>query len=127
MLSGRLNLVKAAEEVLSMGPSAVVIKKGEHGAFLFTGDSIFFSPAYPLREVLDPTGAGDSFAGGFMGYLAGVSARDEHHMRRAMLYGTVTASFTCGSFSIERLRGITARDLDERLGSLIDLVSLDTD
>ncbi|HUV36799.1 MAG TPA: PfkB family carbohydrate kinase [Patescibacteria group bacterium] len=124
MLSGERNLVKAAGAVLGMGPSAVVVKKGEHGAFLFTREFTFFAPAYPLAEVTDPTGAGDSFAGGFMGYLAGAPQRNGRHLRRAMLCGTVTASFTCGSFSIERLKDIAEQDLDDRFRTLVDLVSL---
>jgi sugar/nucleoside kinase (ribokinase family) len=124
MLSGELNIPKAAGRVLGMGPSAVVVKKGEHGAFLFTPEFTFFAPAYPLAEVMDPTGAGDSFAGGFMGYLAGASRRGGRHMRRAMLHGTVTASFACGSYSIERLQSLTGRDLDERFRGLVDLVSV---
>lgn len=127
MLSGELNLVRAARSVLEMGPMAVVVKKGEHGAFLFTPDFTFFAPAYPLAEVIDPTGAGDSFAGGFMGYLAGSEERGISRLRRAMLYGTVTASFTCGSFSIERLKGITDRDIEDRLRELIELVSIAAD
>ncbi len=127
MLSGEPNLVKAAGAVLGMGPSAVVVKKGEHGAFLFTKEFTFFAPAYPLAAVTDPTGAGDSFAGGFMGFLAGAPQRDGRHLRRAMLYGTVTASFTCGSFSIERLKDITKRALEDRYRSLIDLVSVGDD
>jgi sugar/nucleoside kinase (ribokinase family) len=122
LLSGEQNLFKAARAVLKMGPSALVVKKGEHGAFLFTNDFLFFSPAYPLDDVRDPTGAGDSFAGGFMGHLAGASARDRRHLRRAMLYGTVTASFTCGSFSIERLGKLNADVIEERVRELVDLV-----
>lgn len=121
-LSGELNLVKAARAVLDMGPSAVVLKKGEHGAFLFTGEFTFFAPAYPLDDVRDPTGAGDSFAGGFMGYLAGESKHDGHSLRRAMLYGTIAASFTCGSFSVDRLQNLTGQDFSDRLRELVDLV-----
>lgn len=123
-LSGELNLVKAARAVLDMGPAAVVVKKGEHGAFLFTEEFTFFAPAYPLEDVRDPTGAGDSFAGGFMGYLAGESKRDRRRMRKAMLYGTVAASFTCGSFSVERLRSLTERDFSDRMQELVDLVTV---
>jgi sugar/nucleoside kinase (ribokinase family) len=125
MLSGEINIVTAARAILEMGPEALVIKKGEHGAFLFTGDFRFFAPAYPLAEVVDPTGAGDSFAGGFMGYLAGSGSRQGRHLRRAMLYGTAAASFTCERFSIERLAALSQDDLDGRFRALIDIVSVD--
>ncbi|MDD4858178.1 MAG: PfkB family carbohydrate kinase [Candidatus Krumholzibacteria bacterium] len=126
-LSGKSNLVRAAKEILEMGPRAVVIKKGEHGAFLFTRESRFFAPAYPLGEVFDPTGAGDSFAGGFMGYLASAPAADERHLRRAMIYGTITGSFACESFSVERLRGLTDAHIATRFGELVDLVHIELD
>jgi sugar/nucleoside kinase (ribokinase family) len=126
-LSGRKNLVLAAREILGMGPRAVVVKKGEHGAFLFTKDFRFFAPAYPLHEVLDPTGAGDSFAGGFMGYLAGAASFDESHLRRAMIYGTITASYACESFSVERLRTLSDADITGRFAELVDLVKIELD
>ena len=107
-----------------MGPSAAVIKKGEHGAFLFTPDFTFFSPAYPLTDVPDPTGAGHSFARGFMGYIAGESNRDGRTMRMAMMCGTVAASYTCGSFSVDRLRSLTEQDFNDRLRELVDLVAV---
>jgi len=111
--------------VLERGPRAVVIKKGEHGALLFTRDFRFFAPAYPLQEVVDPTGAGDSFAGGFMGYLARASSFDEAHLRRAMFYGTITASYACESFSVERLRNLSEKHISDRFSELIDLVRID--
>jgi sugar/nucleoside kinase (ribokinase family) len=126
-LAGRKNVMAAARDILEMGPRAVVIKKGEHGAFLFTREFRFFAPAYPLQEVLDPTGAGDSFAGGFMGYLAGRGSVDGRHLRRAMLYGTVTASYACEAFSVERLRAVTEAHVATRLGELVDLVRIDLD
>lgn len=126
-LTGRTNVVRAAQDILEMGPRAVVVKKGEHGAFLFTKEFRFFAPAYPLQEVLDPTGAGDSFAGGFMGYLAGTGALDERHLRRAMLYGTITASFACEAFSVERLRHVTEAHIATRFGELVDLVHIELD
>jgi len=126
-LSGQCNLVRAAKAILEMGPRTLVIKKGEHGAFLFTNEFRFFAPAYPLQEVIDPTGAGDSFAGGFMGYLANASSFDERHLRRAMLYGTVTGSFACESFSVERLRSITEARIAARFGELVELVRIDLD
>jgi sugar/nucleoside kinase (ribokinase family) len=124
-LSGRKNLVHAARDILAMGPRAIVIKKGEHGAFLFTKEFRFYAPAYPLSEVLDPTGAGDSFAGGFMGYLAGVESLDERHLRRAMIHGTITASYACESFSVERLRGLSDAHIATRFGELVDLVRIE--
>ena len=126
-LSGRRNLMLAASEILKMGPKVLVLKKGEHGAFLFTKDFRFFAPAYPLSEVLDPTGAGDSFAGGFMGYLASAPAVDERHLRRAMIYGTITGSFACETFSVERLRGLTDEHISKRFGELVDLVKIEID
>lgn len=126
-LTGRKNVVLAAQDILAMGSRAVVVKKGEHGAFLFTSEFRFFAPAYPLQEVFDPTGAGDSFAGGFMGYLAGRGASDGRRLRRAMLYGTVTASYACEAFSVERLRAVTEAHVAARLGELVDLVRIDPD
>lgn len=123
-LSGENNIVRAAGIILDRGPSAVVIKKGEHGAFLFTKAFRFFAPAYPMSQVNDPTGAGDSFAGGFMGYLTGAGCMDESRLRRAMVYGTITASFTCESFSVERLSGISRTEIEVRFEELIDLVRI---
>jgi len=122
LLSGNINLVSAARTIIEMGPTAVVIKKGEHGAFLFTENFRVFTPAYPLEEVVDPTGAGDSFAGGFIGYLAKAGGLHELNLRRAMYYGTITASFTCESFSIGRLKSLTHEDIDDRFKALVDLV-----
>ena len=121
-LSGNINLVSAARTILEMGPTAVVIKKGEHGAFLFTENFRVFTPAYPLEEVVDPTGAGDSFAGGFIGYLAKAGGLHELNLRRAMYYGTITASFTCESFSVGRLKSLSQEDIDDRFKALVDLV-----
>ncbi len=124
-LSGKKNIMAAARDILAMGPRAIVIKKGEHGAFLFTKEFRFYAPAYPLSEVLDPTGAGDSFAGGFMGYLAGVESLDERHLRRAMIHGTITASYACESFSVDRLRSLSDAHIATRFGELVDLVRID--
>lgn len=121
-LSGNINLVSAARTILDMGPTAVVIKKGEHGAFLFSENIRAFTPAYPLEEVVDPTGAGDSFAGGFVGYLAKAGGLHELNLRRAMYYGTIMASFTCESFSVGRLKSLSQEDLDRRFKALVDLV-----
>jgi sugar/nucleoside kinase (ribokinase family) len=124
MLSGERNLIRAAGAVLGMGPRYVILKKGEHGAFLMGSDAHFALPAYPVEEVVDPTGAGDSFAGGFMGFLA---ERDEvapASLRRAMLYGTVTASFCVQGFSVESLTGTDRRGIDSRYDDLLGIVSV---
>ncbi|UCF06419.1 MAG: sugar kinase [bacterium] len=126
-LSGEFNLVQAGQALLEMGPEVIVIKKGEHGAFLITEEFRFVSPAYPLRDVVDPTGAGDSFAGGFMGYLAGTSRMDQPHLRRAMLYGTATASFTCERYSVERLQELTRDAIADRFDELVGITSVERD
>ncbi len=118
-LSGHYNLRAAAQTIREMGPQTVVIKRGEYGAVLFHDGGHFIAPGYLLEEVFDPTGAGDSFAGGFMGYLAeqGVSAGGAHiesHLRRAMIYGSVMGSFCCEQFGIGRLRTLTREQIDER-------------
>ncbi|HZH89058.1 MAG TPA: PfkB family carbohydrate kinase [Pyrinomonadaceae bacterium] len=113
-LSGEPNLIRAARKILDAGPSALVIKRGEYGAALFTHDSYFAIPAYPLESVFDPTGAGDTFAGGFMGYLASHEAIDEATMRRAMIYGSVMASFNVEEFGTERVDRLTHEEINER-------------
>jgi sugar/nucleoside kinase (ribokinase family) len=113
-LAGEHNIVKAVRAILRMGPSRVVIKRGEYGALLFDQSHVFACPAYPLEDVFDPTGAGDTFAGGFMGYLATQPELDHATLRRAMVVGSVMASFTVERFSLERLRGLTRKDVDER-------------
>src|SRR6185503_4021866 len=109
-LSEKANLLKAANWLLAQGPRHVVIKKGEHGALMFTGQSVFFAPAFPLEDVFDPTGAGDSFAGGFIGYLAKTGDLSEAGLRRAVVHGSAMGSFAVERFSIERLLEITASD-----------------
>jgi sugar/nucleoside kinase (ribokinase family) len=126
-LTEQANLVKAARWIMSRGPKHVVIKKGEHGAFMFTPDSIFFAPAYPLEDVFDPTGAGDSFAGGFIGYLAQTGRLDEAHMRRAVVYGSTMGSFAVERFSIDRLLEIERHDIAKRLGAFGRLVAFESD
>ncbi|HJU75942.1 MAG TPA: PfkB family carbohydrate kinase [Gemmatimonadaceae bacterium] len=121
------NLVRAARWIMERGPTHVVIKKGEHGAYMFTADSIFFAPAYPLEDVFDPTGAGDSFAGGFIGYLAKTGQLDDAHLRRAVVYGSTMGSFAVERFSIERLLEITTRDIAQRLGAFGRLVAFEAD
>jgi sugar/nucleoside kinase (ribokinase family) len=114
-LSRETNLARAGRWIQRHGPRYVVIKKGEHGAILFTPDSVFFAPGYPLEEVFDPTGAGDCFAGGFMGYLARCEDFTEHDMRRAMIYGSAMGSFAVERFSVERLKDLTSSEIDERV------------
>jgi sugar/nucleoside kinase (ribokinase family) len=108
------NVITAAKEILSWGPKAVVIKRGEYGAALFTGNSYFAIPAYPLESVFDPTGAGDTFAGGFMGYLASRKEIDEDSLRRAMIYGSVMASFNVEKFGTERVDGLDYPEINGR-------------
>jgi sugar/nucleoside kinase (ribokinase family) len=118
-LSGEHNLRKAARKIHEMGPQTLVIKRGEYGAILFRPDGYFVAPGFLLEDVFDPTGAGDSFAGGFMGYLAeqGVSELDQashQHLRRAMIYGSVMGSFCCEKFGVERLRTLKREEIDKR-------------
>jgi len=108
------NLIKAAREILSWGPRALIVKRGEYGAALFTADNYFAIPAYPLESVFDPTGAGDTFAGGFMGYLSSQEKLDESTMRRAMIFGSVMASFNVEEFGTERVRRLTHAEINER-------------
>jgi len=119
------NLVKAARWILARGPKFVVIKKGEHGSLMFTSSTVFYAPAYPLEDVFDPTGAGDSFAGGFMGYLARAGVLDEVHFRRAVVYGSAMGSFAVERFSIQRLLEITVPDIRDRLDDFRRLVTFE--
>jgi sugar/nucleoside kinase (ribokinase family) len=113
-LADEHNVVKAARRILSYGPRAVVVKRGEHGALFFSGEEVFAASAYPLAAVFDPTGAGDSFAGGFMGYLAHGRREDQANLRRAIVLGSVLASFTVEQFSLDRLRTLTAAEIRAR-------------
>ncbi|HKG94679.1 MAG TPA: PfkB family carbohydrate kinase [Gemmatimonadaceae bacterium] len=124
-LTDQFNLVKAARWILDRGPKTVLIKKGEHGAFMFTRSSVFFAPAYPLESVFDPTGAGDSFAGGFIGYLARSGDLSEENMRRAVVYGSAMGSFAVEKFSVERLLEIDADDIRRRVGEFYRLVAFE--
>ena len=124
-LSEQANLVKAARWIRARGPRYVIIKKGEHGAFMFTEHHVFHAPAYPLEDVFDPTGAGDSFAGGFIGYLARHGDLGDASMRRAMIYGSVMGSFAVEQFSIERLLSLTPADIQERVAAFHRLVTFD--
>ncbi len=108
------NLVKGCRQILALGPSTLVVKRGEYGVLMITRDAIFAAPAYPLENVFDPTGAGDTFAGGFLGYLASRREVHDKELRRAIIFGSVLASFTVEKFSLDRLREITLRDVHER-------------
>ena len=119
------NLMKAAKWIMERGPSLVIIKKGEHGAFMFTPESVFFAPAFPLEEVFDPTGAGDSFAGGFMGYLARAGSISDANLRRAVIYGSAMGSFAVEKFSIDRLLEVDAQQLAARVAEFRSLVAFE--
>jgi len=119
------NLVKAARTIAAMGPKTVVVKRGEYGALMVSDGAFFMVPAYPLESVWDPTGAGDTFAGGFMGYLAAEGRTDGAAMRRALVYGSVMASFTVEDFSLNRLVRLTRAEIDERYAAFQDLMRLD--
>ena len=114
-MSGEYSLVKAAKKIMTLGPKTVIIKKGEHGALLFQGEDVFFAPALPLEDVFDPTGAGDTFAGGFSGYLAKTNDFSFDNMKRAIVYGSALASVTCEKFGTESLEALTRDGLAERL------------
>lgn len=122
-LSGEYSLVKAARKIHKMGPRFLVIKKGEHGALLFEGDRIFFAPALPLEEVFDPTGAGDTFAGGFMGYLAKTDDLSFDNMKRAIIHGSAMASFCVEKFSNEKLKSLTQDQISKRIDKFMDLAN----
>jgi sugar/nucleoside kinase (ribokinase family) len=124
-LTEEFNLIRAARWIMARGPKHVIIKKGEHGAYMFSGSSVFFAPAYPLEEVFDPTGAGDSFAGGFIGYLAKTGRSDDAAMRRAVVYGSTLGSFAVEKFSIDRLMEIHRVDIAKRLEGFRKLVSFE--
>jgi len=124
-LSGEYSLVKAAQKILAMGPKILVIKKGEHGALLFNKEEVFFAPALPLEDVFDPTGAGDSFAGGFIGYLAKTKDISFENMKRAIIFGSAMASFTVEKFGTERLIGLSQEDVSNRVQEFVDLVQFD--
>jgi sugar/nucleoside kinase (ribokinase family) len=124
-LTGEYSLVKAAQKILTMGPKFLVIKKGEHGALLFNEESIFFAPALPLEEVFDPTGAGDTFAGGFIGHLARTKDISFDNLKNAIIYGSAMASFTVEKFGTEGLIGLTQETIEERVKLFIDLVQFD--
>jgi sugar/nucleoside kinase (ribokinase family) len=125
-LSGDYNLLRAARWIQRQGPEMVVVKKGEHGAILFTRDVIFFAPGYPLEEVFDPTGAGDAFAGGFIGYLARAASTSPVELRRAMIYGSALGSFAVERFSVNRLIDLAPDEIEDRVQQFRELTSFDS-
>lgn len=125
LLSGEYSLPKAARAIQQLGPDFVVIKKGEHGALLFHRDEVFFAPALPLEEVFDPTGAGDTFAGGFMGYLASGKDVSFENMKSGVIYGSAMASFCVEEFGSERLLRLTGKDIRTRVKQFLDLIQVD--
>ena len=125
ILSGEYSLVKAARKILEMGPQVLIIKKGEHGALLFNHEEVFFAPALPLEEVFDPTGAGDTFAGGFIGFLAATEDISFANMKRAIIYGSAMASFCVEKFGTERLQNLTKKKIDNRIQQFIDLTQVE--
>lgn len=124
-LSGEYSLVRGARKILEMGPKYLVVKKGENGALLMDKKNMFFAPALPLEDVMDPTGAGDTFAGGFMGYLANSRDLSFENMKRAVIIGSAMASFTVEKFGTERLLAVTEEDIDNRIQLFVDLVDFD--
>lgn len=124
-LSGEYSLVKAANVIRNMGPKYLIIKKGEHGALLFHENKMFFAPALPLEEVFDPTGAGDTFAGGFMGYIASTDDFSFENMKRAIINGSALASFCVEEFGTERIANITNKDLEERIEEFVNLTNFE--
>jgi sugar/nucleoside kinase (ribokinase family) len=122
-LSGEYSLVKAAKKILTMGPKYLIIKKGEHGALLFHEDKIFSAPALPLAEVFDPTGAGDCFAGGFIGYMAKVGTVNFNNMKNALIFGSALASFCVEQFGTERVTNLTDEDIAARVQQFVNLSS----
>lgn len=124
-LSKEYSLVKAAKKIKSMGPKILIIKKGEHGALLFHGEDVFFAPALPLEDVYDPTGAGDTFAGGFIGYLSTVDEIDFENLKRAIIVGSAMASFCVEKFGTERLMTLSDREIENRVQKFVNLVQFD--
>ncbi len=124
-LSQEYSLVKAAKVIMAMGPKYLIIKKGEHGALLFHANDVFFAPALPLEDVFDPTGAGDTFAGGFIGYLAATDDISFSNMKRALIHGSALASFAVEKFGTERMVDLTDEEFEERLQQFVELVQFD--
>jgi sugar/nucleoside kinase (ribokinase family) len=126
-LSGEFSLVKAARSIMAMGPKFLIIKKGEHGALLFHEHHVFFAPALPPVDVFDPTGAGDTFAGGFIGHIAKTQDISFDNMKRAIIVGSAMASFCVEKFGPERLKEISKEEIDARIQQFVDLVNFDID
>lgn len=126
-LTGEFSMVKAARKILAMGPKYLIIKKGEHGAMLFHGDHVFYAPALPLEDVFDPTGAGDTFAGGFIGYLANTKDISFNNMKSAIIVGSAMASFCVEKFGPERLQELSRVELEYRIREFVDLVQFEID
>lgn len=124
-LTNEYSLVRAAAAIREMGPKYLIIKKGEHGALLFHGNRVFFAPALPLEDVFDPTGAGDTFAGGFMGYLAKTKDLSFENMKRAVIYGSAMASYCVEKFGPQRLKELTEQEIEDRVQVFIELVDFD--
>jgi sugar/nucleoside kinase (ribokinase family) len=124
-LSGEYSLVKAAQKILNMGVKVLIVKKGEHGALLFNKEQVFFAPALPLEEVFDPTGAGDTFAGGFIGYLARTKDISFENMKRAIIYGSAMASFCVEKFGTQKIEDLTEAEVEERVQEFVNLVQFD--
>jgi len=120
-LTGAVNLIQGGRKILEMGPETVIIKKGEHGAVMMSKDSYFVAPAFPVSNVVDPTGAGDSFAGGFVGYLARNGNFNDNEIRKAVIYGTVVASFNVEDFSFKRLASLTEKNLEQRFEAMAEI------
>jgi sugar/nucleoside kinase (ribokinase family) len=121
--TGEVNLVKAARQIIALGCKRLVVKRGEYGVLMFTADSVFAAPAYPLEEVFDPTGAGDTFAGGFMGYLANTGDLSEEGLRQAIVFGSVMASFNVEDFSLDRMKRLDYKEIEARYKSFKALTS----
>ncbi len=124
-ISGEFSLVKAAKKILTMGPKFLIVKKGEHGALLFHENNVFFAPALPLEDVFDPTGAGDTFAGGFIGHLAKTNNISFENMKTAIIVGSAMASFCVEKFGTERLKEISTNDINTRVSEFVQLVNFD--
>ena len=124
-LANEPRIMKAARTILDMGPQVLVVKRGEYGALLFSKEGIFWAPGYPLEEVIDPTGAGDSFAGAFMGYIAGSDISHSNSFKRGVVYGSVIASFTVEDFSVNRLIPLKREEIDIRFDAFLNLSNLD--
>jgi sugar/nucleoside kinase (ribokinase family) len=127
LLSGEPNLIKAGRVIRAMGPSVVIIKKGEHGALLLTENVVFSAPAYPMENIFDPTGAGDTFAGGFVGWLARTDDLSEENLKRAVIYGSTLASFCVEKFGVEGVRGLTYLQIQDRVREFHELTRFDED